>query len=239
MRFGRTAERRVIVALGLHGLGCLLSTGLMPPAAQIGFIALVLLAVALLIAVGASDPGVLARRTDEEYVRKVQTPSYGYVVEECEGSILGRRIIDCAGMRYEVFCSTCGIFRPKGTSHCRWCDGCIAGMDHHCPWVGNCIGEKNHGLFLYLLSVDLVCAGVLGWFWLANGTPVLEVSFRAAGLLVRTVCCLGLAFLSVFLWGYFMVLYLYGATSRAVCRKRARGQKVLLAGPAQKFSDGS
>ncbi|WVZ56453.1 hypothetical protein U9M48_006981 [Paspalum notatum var. saurae] len=35
---------------------------------------------------------------------------------------------------------------------CNWCKANIRGYDHHCPAFGTCIGQKNHRLFMALLT---------------------------------------------------------------------------------------
>eukprot|EP00759_Apiculatamorpha_spiralis_P015016 PhF_6_TR21703/c0_g1_i2/m.30997/K16675/ZDHHC9_14_18; palmitoyltransferase ZDHHC9/14/18 len=50
-----------------------------------------------------------------------------------------------------VWCTTCKIIRPIGTSHCRSCDACVRGFDHHCFIVGACIGERNVRWFVLFL----------------------------------------------------------------------------------------
>ncbi|ONL96581.1 Palmitoyltransferase AKR1 [Zea mays] len=35
---------------------------------------------------------------------------------------------------------------------CTWCKANIRGYDHHCPAFGTCIGQKNHRLFMALLT---------------------------------------------------------------------------------------
>ncbi|KAJ3682741.1 hypothetical protein LUZ60_012968 [Juncus effusus] len=44
---------------------------------------------------------------------------------------------------------------PSVFSRVRYCSKCkanIRGFDHHCPAFGNCIGQKNHRLFMVLLT---------------------------------------------------------------------------------------
>ncbi|XP_010228797.1 palmitoyltransferase ZDHHC16 isoform X2 [Brachypodium distachyon] len=36
--------------------------------------------------------------------------------------------------------------------HCNSCKANVRGYDHHCPAFGNCIGQKNHRLFIALLT---------------------------------------------------------------------------------------
>lgn len=36
--------------------------------------------------------------------------------------------------------------------HCNCCKANVRGYDHHCPAFGNCIGQKNHRLFMALLT---------------------------------------------------------------------------------------
>ena len=46
-------------------------------------------------------------------------------------------------------CVTCHIIKPPKTSHCRFCDNCIQGLDHHCFFISNCVGIRNHKDFLF------------------------------------------------------------------------------------------
>ena len=46
-------------------------------------------------------------------------------------------------------CETCHIIKPPKTSHCRFCDNCIQGLDHHCFFISNCVGIRNHKDFLF------------------------------------------------------------------------------------------
>jgi hypothetical protein len=53
----------------------------------------------------------------------------------------------------DPFCDVCGIYQPKGTAHCQYCNCCIDGLDHHCPWMGKCIGKKNMKYFQCFIGV--------------------------------------------------------------------------------------
>ena len=46
-------------------------------------------------------------------------------------------------------CVTCHIIKPPKTSHCRFCDNCIQGLDHHCFFISNCVGIRNHKDFFF------------------------------------------------------------------------------------------
>ena len=51
------------------------------------------------------------------------------------------------------YCSICKIWisLEKKTTHCKFCNICIEGMDHHCPWTGKCIGRKNAIPFYFFI----------------------------------------------------------------------------------------
>ena len=54
-------------------------------------------------------------------------------------------------------CVTCHIIKPPKTSHCRFCDNCIQGLDHHCFFISNCVGIRNHkDFFFFVFMVQLV-----------------------------------------------------------------------------------
>lgn len=57
-----------------------------------------------------------------------------------------------------VYCSSCNIARPPGTSHCSDCEHCIVYFDHHCPWMGADIGLRNYNLFIWsLVGISIYC----------------------------------------------------------------------------------
>ena len=82
------------------------------------------------------DPGIIPRRDGylDERLKKILPKSQGLVIN-------GRVVT----LRY---CTTCNIYRPPRSSHCKICDNCVDRFDHHCPWVGNCIGRRNYYWFL-------------------------------------------------------------------------------------------
>uniref|UniRef100_A0AAQ6A400 Palmitoyltransferase n=1 Tax=Amphiprion ocellaris TaxID=80972 RepID=A0AAQ6A400_AMPOC len=56
--------------------------------------------------------------------------------------------------RYRVNSHTvanCCIKKPMRTSHCLYCDACVAKQDHHSIWTNGCIGARNHHYFVLFL----------------------------------------------------------------------------------------
>mmetsp|Transcript_7781 Transcript_7781/g.19066 ORF Transcript_7781/g.19066 Transcript_7781/m.19066 type:complete len:332 (-) Transcript_7781:1619-2614(-) len=60
-----------------------------------------------------------------------------------------------------AYCSTCHIFRPPKTKHCRICDNCVEEFDHHCPWVMNCVAKRNYRYFVgFVAAISSLCVYV-------------------------------------------------------------------------------
>merc|ERR1719387_2920167 len=110
------------------------------------------------VSTNLSDPGIFPRlrepitafdKAREEY--RVRSPP---------------RQIDVVSNGFPVrlkFCTTCNIYRPPRTVHCRTCDNCVQKFDHHCPWVGNCIGLRNYRSFCaFIVSISLLLVWTAG-----------------------------------------------------------------------------
>jgi len=52
----------------------------------------------------------------------------------------------------EAICSSEKLPMLSRVRQCTWCKANIRGYDHHCPAFGTCIGQKNHRLFMALLT---------------------------------------------------------------------------------------
>lgn len=52
----------------------------------------------------------------------------------------------------QKYCSSCKIWRPLRSHHCKDCDGCVETHDHHCAWLNNCVGRRNYRYFFAFVS---------------------------------------------------------------------------------------
>lgn len=63
-----------------------------------------------------------------------------------------------------VWCTTCHLYRPPRSSHCRSCNMCVDCLDHHCIFLNACIGQRNYTTFYAFLlhSICTLLVGVIG-----------------------------------------------------------------------------
>ncbi|KAI5180774.1 palmitoyltransferase ZDHHC9/14/18 [Nematocida sp. AWRm80] len=234
MHLKNMANMKVFFTFSLHLaialVGGIFSVGLL----RWIFLSLCSISLVLFVRTSIANPGILPRR-EEDYLRRIQMPEYTCIVEECEGTIIGRRIITGTAMKYEIYCNTCNIFRPKGTSHCQECNGCVYQMDHHCPWLGNCIGKRNYTSFIYLLTSNTLASIALGCIRYNYGLPSQVLRWKSILLYWTALNTVIIFVLSIFLWAYFVLLYFYGLTSRAFCRKRKALGEILPGKASKKF----
>jgi hypothetical protein len=94
------------------------------------------------------DPGVHVLNHQNQ-TQSENDPNTGEDVDEENVSFLNKQNSD-------PFCDVCGIYQPKGTAHCQYCNCCIDNLDHHCPWMGKCIGKKNMKYFQCFIGVVIV-----------------------------------------------------------------------------------
>ncbi|ODQ50468.1 zf-DHHC-domain-containing protein [Saitoella complicata NRRL Y-17804] len=68
-----------------------------------------------------------------------------------------RKVVNAEGKPVEVemnlkYCTTCRIYRPPRTSHCKYCDACIEWTDHHCKFLNTCVGRRNYRYFFTFVT---------------------------------------------------------------------------------------
>lgn len=185
------------------------------------YLAISLCTFALLVYISCKDPGSLTRKS-EGYIRRVSFANGGYVVIEEEGCLVARLVTMNKEKRMEPFCVICGIFRPQNTVHCKYCNACIAEMDHHCPWVGNCIGKNNYNDFISLLALESI-RGV-GAVFLCSSSNILplKMSWHKARIYAFLLVVVFLTVMVGILLFYFIILSIKGTTARMFCLKYKR-----------------
>lgn len=132
-----------------------------------------LLCVTLYLLAGITDPGYLPVHPDNRFT---STPGAGIIVPYRVGNLSGTA----------VYCTTCNIFRPPGTSHCDDCGHCIVYFDHHCPWVGTDVGIRNYGYFVCsMLGILIYCGWILAhavicFIAIKSSVPIIIASLLCA-----------------------------------------------------------
>ncbi|TNJ28078.1 DHHC palmitoyltransferase [Giardia muris] len=94
-----------------------------------------------------------------------------------------------------VYCSSCNVARPPGTSHCSDCEHCIVYFDHHCPWMGADIGLRNYNLFIWsLLGIAMYCI----WTIVNAAICIFIPNNNTLLIVICILCFLGGAFGTLF-----------------------------------------
>jgi palmitoyltransferase len=70
--------------------------------------------------------------------------------------ILSKNVFVCQPDGMPRWCSTCEIWRPDRSRHCREKDRCVLKLDHFCPWVGGIVSEHSMKYFVLFNSYTIV-----------------------------------------------------------------------------------
>jgi len=104
--------------------------------------------------------------TDPGVVRLKQGLEEGeQTVQVCAGGEQG------SSRRFGRRCAQCNVVQERGTSHCDFCQVCVAGHDHHCPWMGKCIGRSNARAFYTFIAVSMSSLAYIFVVTVMSGPP--------------------------------------------------------------------
>jgi palmitoyltransferase len=70
--------------------------------------------------------------------------------------ILSKDVFVCQPDGMPRWCSTCEIWRPDRSRHCREKDRCVSKPDHFCPWVGGIVSENSMKYFILFNSYTFI-----------------------------------------------------------------------------------
>lgn len=70
--------------------------------------------------------------------------------------ILSKDVFVCQPDGIPRWCSTCKIWRPDRSRHCREKDRCVLKLDHFCPWVGGIVSENSMKYFILFNSYTFI-----------------------------------------------------------------------------------
>mmetsp|Transcript_13523 Transcript_13523/g.20301 ORF Transcript_13523/g.20301 Transcript_13523/m.20301 type:complete len:298 (-) Transcript_13523:106-999(-) len=155
-----------------------------------------------------TDPGILPRRA---------TP----VDTENPPSV----VVDGKAIQL-TYCSTCNIFRPLKTKHCRVSDNCVEEFDHYCPWVMNCVGKRNYRYFVgFVATISILCIFVcITTLALVLNAAINNETLPSSTVLVSIILILFTGCLGVSLSGFagmHCMLITQGITTNEMIKGRA------------------
>ena len=131
------------------------------PALPLTFAYLVILCLSSLFKASTSDPGILPRNI--HILTSEPTERWHLLPAPRDVPVISTHAQQKSRMPAYVptkYCTTCRLWRPPRSSHCRICDSCIEYCDHHCIWLNNCVGRRNYRYFFtFILTACLV-----GWY---------------------------------------------------------------------------
>ena len=70
--------------------------------------------------------------------------------------ILSKDVFVCQPNGTPRWCTTCRIWRPDRSRHCREKNRCVLKLDHFCPWVGGVVSEQSMKYFILFNSYTFV-----------------------------------------------------------------------------------
>lgn len=80
------------------------------------------------------DPGILPRQPKHA---KPNPPSP--LIKSMQLTLNEHGEVDSTQLVGWKWCSTCNIYRPPRSKHCKACQNCVLHFDHHCPWTGTAL----------------------------------------------------------------------------------------------------
>eukprot|EP01083_Nonionella_stella_P058986 154406_1 len=151
----------------------------------------------LLLVTTFTEPGIIPRAPKGTFCPQNENPYLNAPKIEVEGRLFALS-----------YCSTCHIYRPPRTKHCRVCDNCVEEFDHHCQFVANDIGRRNYRYFfgfvflcgLVVFTIFVASLGILIYDWVTDGFfELLTVdNIVSMYLVVVSVMCSGVIMLCRF-----------------------------------------
>jgi len=124
---------------------------------------LILSTVAFFLLTSFTDPGIIPRKSiwslDNELKDLLQfTSNKEKENTETNSPLNSPKLGPMPNLTNDLkFCPDCNFYRPKKTTHCRFCGNCVSLRYTHFHFINNCIGRRNYRYFIgFMMSLILL-----------------------------------------------------------------------------------